>query len=121
MLSFSEFLDLLGFLLLGIELDTKLIEELLKVMFLDLFFVVFINLGTGFVSDFKFVDLICDIVTNVYYFVIDPSSAQESIVRSFLIDINPKSQIDSTLSDRFWYGFGLSGPNKTTEGLDFLL
>ncbi len=107
--------------MLRIELDTELIKELLKVMFLDLFLVIFINLGAGFVSGFEFIDLICDVITDVDYFVVDPSSAQESIVWSFLIDINPQSQIDSTLSDRSLYGFGLSGPNKSAKRLDFLL
>lgn len=121
LLSFFKLLHFFWFLVLRIQLDTEFVEELLKVMFLDLFFVVFINLRTGLVSDLKFIHLVCNIVADVSDFIVDPSSAQKSIVWGFLIDVNPKSQINSALSDGFWNGFGFAGPNESTERLDFLL
>lgn len=89
LLSFSEILHLFWFFPFRIKLNAKLIEKLLKMGFLNLFLVVFINLGAGFVSDFEMVYLICDVIADMGHIVVNPSSSQESIVGSFWIDVDP--------------------------------
>jgi hypothetical protein len=107
--------------MLRVQLNAEFIEKLLQIILLHFLFVIFINLRARLVFDFKLVDLVSNIITDMHHFSINPPSAQKSIIRSFFRNVDPKCQINPTLLDRFGHSTGFSWPHKPTESFDSLL
>lgn len=73
LLPLSELLDL--FKLIGLYLNSELIEKVLKFLLFNYFLEVSDDFGTGLIFNLKQVNLVRDFIVDVYDLVLNPSPA----------------------------------------------